>query len=172
MARWAAIASGAELATLHSWPRNWLAGPGRSWVLIGPPMLWTLARSRAQEQSLANVTFLESDLSAIAFDQLFDAAIGRCVLCFQPDPAAWLRKITRLVRPGGIVMFHEPDRKQMRSYPPTLTYDTISEWIDETFRRTGMDVMMGVKLYSTFLADEPDPCAPRCSSMSVRALLR
>jgi len=74
------------------------------------------------------------------------------VLCFQPDPAALLRKISRLVRPGGIVLFHEPDRKQMRSYPPTPTYDKMSEWIGETFARTGMDVRMGIKLYSRFLA--------------------
>jgi ubiquinone/menaquinone biosynthesis C-methylase UbiE len=110
------------------------------------------ARSRAKEQSLADVTFVESELAAMSFDQHFDAAIGRYVLCFQPDPAALLRKISRLVRPGGIVLFHEPDRKQMRSYPPTPTYDKMSEWIDETFGRTGMDVRMGIKLYSTFLA--------------------
>jgi hypothetical protein len=41
------------------------------------------ARTRAEEQSLVNVTFRESELSAIAFDQRFDAAIGRYVLCFQ-----------------------------------------------------------------------------------------
>jgi ubiquinone/menaquinone biosynthesis C-methylase UbiE len=111
-----------------------------------------LARSRAKEQSLANVTFRQSELSAMAFDQHFDAAIGRYVLCFQPDPAALLRKITRWVRPGGIVLFHEPDRKQMRSHPPSPTYDKMAEWIDETFARTGMDVRMGIKLYSTFLA--------------------
>jgi 2-polyprenyl-3-methyl-5-hydroxy-6-metoxy-1,4-benzoquinol methylase len=67
----------------------------------------------------------------VAFDQLFNAAIGRYVLCFQPDPAALLRKISHLVRPGGIVLFHEPDRKQMRSYPLVPTYDKISEWIDQ-----------------------------------------
>ena len=111
-----------------------------------------LARSRAKEQLLANVTFRQSELSAMAFDHQFDAAIGRYVLCFQPDPAALLRKISGLVRPGGIVLFHEPDRKQMRSYPPTPTFDKMSEWIDETFGRTGMDVRMGIKLYSTFVA--------------------
>jgi ubiquinone/menaquinone biosynthesis C-methylase UbiE len=111
-----------------------------------------LARSRAKEQSLANVTFRQSRLSEVGFDQPFDAAIGRYVLCFQPDPAAVLRKIASWVRPGGIVLFHEPDRKQMRSYPPTPTYDKMAEWIDETFARTGMDVRMGIKLYSTFLS--------------------
>jgi ubiquinone/menaquinone biosynthesis C-methylase UbiE len=111
-----------------------------------------LARSRAMERSPANVSFHESQLSAMAFDQLFDAAIGRYVLCFQADPVALLQKITRLVRPGGIVLFHEPDREQMRSYPPTPTYDKTCQWLDETYRRTGMDIRMGAKLYSTFLA--------------------
>jgi ubiquinone/menaquinone biosynthesis C-methylase UbiE len=130
-----------------------LVGPSGQVVGVDrSPDALTLARSRAKEQSLANVTFLESELSAMTFDQLFDAAIGRYVLCFQPDPATLLRSISRLVRPGGIVLFHEPDRKQMRSYPPTPTYDKMSEWIDETFLRTGMDVRMGIKLYSTFLA--------------------
>jgi ubiquinone/menaquinone biosynthesis C-methylase UbiE len=130
-----------------------LVGPSGEVVGVDrSPDALGLARSRAKERSLANVTFRENELSAMAFDQLFDAAIGRYVLCFQPDPAALLRKISHLVRPGGIVLFHEPDRKQMRSYPPVPTYDTISEWIDETFRRTGMDVRMGIKLYSTFLA--------------------
>jgi hypothetical protein len=40
----------------------------------------------------------------------------------------------------------------MRSYPPTPADDKMSDWIDETFARTGMDVRMGIKLYSTFLA--------------------
>ena len=60
------------------------------------------------------MTFVESELSAMEFDQPFDAAIGRYVLCFQPEPAALLRKIAGLVQPGGIVVFHEPDRSQMR----------------------------------------------------------
>ena len=126
--------------------------PGQVVGVDRSPDAVALARSRAKERSLANVTFCESELSAMAFDQHFDAAIGRYVLCFQPDPAALLRKVARWVRPGGIVLFHEPDRKQMRSYPPTPTYDKMSEWIDETFGRTGMDVRMGIKLYSTFLA--------------------
>ena len=130
-----------------------LVGPSGQVVGVDrSPDALALARSRAKERSLANVTFRESELSAVAFDQFFDAAIGRYVLGFQPDPATLLRNIARLVRPGGIVLFHEPDRKQMRSYPPTPTYDTICEWIDETFRRTGGDVRMGIKLYSTFLA--------------------
>lgn len=110
------------------------------------------ARTRAKEQSLANVTFRTSDLSAMAFDQPFDAVIGRYVLCFQPDPVATLRAIAKLVRTGGIILFHEPDRGQMRSVPPVPTYDRACEWVGETYRRTGADVRIGTKLYSMFLA--------------------
>ena len=110
------------------------------------------ARTRAEEQSLVNVTFRESELSEIAFDQRFDAAIGRYVLCFQPDPVSLVRSIANLVRPGGIILFHEPDREQMRSFPPAPTYDRACEWVSETYRRTGVDARVGVKLYSAFRA--------------------
>jgi len=103
-------------------------------------------RTRAEEQSLVNVTFRESELSEIAFDQRFDAAIGRYVLCFQPDPVSLVRSIANLVRPGGIILFHEPDREQMRSFPPAPTYDRACEWVSETYRRTGVDARVGVKL--------------------------
>ena len=110
------------------------------------------ARSRASELSLGNVTFRESELSAMAFDELFDAAIGRYVLCFQPDPVGLLKAITRLVRPGGILLFHEADREQMRSYPPSPVYDRMCQWLTQIYRRSWMDARMGAKLHSTFLA--------------------
>ena len=75
------------------------------------------ARSRAEEQSLVNVTFRESELSAIASDERFDAAVGRYVLCFQIDPVSLVRSIANLVRPGGIILFHEPDREQIELDP-------------------------------------------------------
>jgi len=111
-----------------------------------------MARARAESQSLTNVTFTESELSAMAFDRPFDAAIGRYVLCFQSDPVPLLRLIAKLVRPGGIILFHEPDREQMRSFPPAPTYDRACQWVGETYRRSGVDVRVGIKLYSKFLA--------------------
>ena len=110
-----------------------------------------LARIRAERQSLANVTFVESELSAMGFDQPFDAATGRYVLCFLPDPAPLLRLIASLVRPGSVIVFHEPDREQMRSYPPAPIYDRACQWNSETYRRTGVDARTGIKLYSKFL---------------------
>jgi len=127
-------------------PTGKVVGVDRSAVAVAR------ARSRADSRSLGNVTFVESELSAMAFDQPFDAAIGRYVLCFQPDLVSLLRVIASQVRSGGVIVFHEPDRQQMRSYPPTPTYDQACRWLSETYRRTGVDTSVGIKLYSKFLA--------------------
>src|SRR5262244_843852 len=59
------------------------------------------ARTRADEAGLRNVRFTQSDVNQISSDQLFDAAVGRLILEFVPDPVAALRSVSRLVRPGG-----------------------------------------------------------------------
>jgi SAM-dependent methyltransferase len=110
------------------------------------------ARIRAEAMSLSNVTFHQSELSEMTFDRRFDAAIGRYVLCFQPDPVSLLRGIAKLLRPGGVILFHEPDRAQMRSFPPAPTYDRCCRWLNEVYRRSGVDVWIGVKLHSLFMA--------------------
>jgi SAM-dependent methyltransferase len=51
----------------------------------------------------------EAGLSALAEGRPFDAVIGRLVLIHQRDPIAAVRHLTRFVRPGGVVAFHEID---------------------------------------------------------------
>jgi len=129
-------------------------------ALVGPtghvvgvdraPAALEKARARAREKSLSNVTFLECDLATMRFDKLFDAVVGRYVMCFQPDPVALLRTIAGVARPGGIVMFHEPERDLMRSYPASPIYDRACRWLGEAYRRSGVDVSIGTKLYSMF----------------------
>ena len=86
------------------------------------------------------------------FDAPFDAAVGRYVLMFQPDPIAMLRAVAVHVRPGGVIVFHEPYRDGVRSFPPVALYDRGWELVDETFRRSGADPLMGIKLHATFVA--------------------
>src|SRR5262249_3755339 len=95
------------------------------------------ARSRATALSHANAAFEEKELSTMTFDQRFDAVIGRYVMCFQPDPVALLRKLAGMMRPGGIIVFHEPDRAQMRSFPPAPIYDQVCRWLTETYSQSG-----------------------------------
>jgi ubiquinone/menaquinone biosynthesis C-methylase UbiE len=110
-----------------------------------------VARARAAEHSLSNVSFRESDPAAMIFDRPFDAVIGRYVLQFQVDPAAMLRAVARHVRPGGTIVFHELDWDGVRSFPPSPTYDRVCGLIRETLRRSGTETRMGGKLFAAFV---------------------
>jgi SAM-dependent methyltransferase len=122
-----------------------------------------VARERAR--SLTNVTFLDGDPSEMSFPEAFDAVVGRYVLMHQPDPAAVVRNLLVHVRPGGIVVFHEPYRAGLRSFPPLAAYDRGWELVDETFRRSGADPLMGIKLHATFVAAGLPPPSMRMESV-------
>jgi SAM-dependent methyltransferase len=111
-----------------------------------------VARARAAERSLLNVAFHEGDPAEMAFESPFDAVVGRYVLMFQPDPVAMLGKVAAHTRAGGVIVFHEPYRDGVRSYPPVGIYDHGWDLVDETFRQTGADPLMGIKLHATFVA--------------------
>jgi SAM-dependent methyltransferase len=110
------------------------------------------ARQRADARSIRNVSFREGDPAEMTFDRPFDAVIGRYVLMFQPDPAAMVRALAAHARRGALILFHEVDMDGARSFPPVPTYDRCCRWFQETFRLTGADSRMGIKLFSTFIA--------------------
>jgi SAM-dependent methyltransferase len=111
-----------------------------------------LARRRAEERSLDNVSFREGDPTDMTFDELFDAVVGRYVLMFQPDPVTMLQRVAAHARRGGIVVFHEPYRGGIRSHPPVRQYDPAWGLVDDAFTRPGADPRMGLKLHATFVA--------------------
>jgi len=117
------------------------------------------ARARVAEAGLRNVSFSESDVNQIAHDKPFDAAVGRFILEFLPDPLAALRSVSRLVRAGGVLAFHEP------CYAPFLLlsarlplWSTSVSLIHETLLRSGANTEIGLDLYRIFLeAGLPGP---------------
>jgi ubiquinone/menaquinone biosynthesis C-methylase UbiE len=111
----------------------------------------------AEERGLARVSFREGNPAELTFDRPFDAVVGRYVLLFQADPTALVRKVARHVRPGGLVIFHEPDWVGARSIPPAPTYDRCCEWIRETFRLAGTETNMAGKLFTTFIRAGLEP---------------
>jgi SAM-dependent methyltransferase len=111
-----------------------------------------VARKRAADVGYENVTFLSGDPTEMAFDQPFDAVVGRYVLMYQADPAAMLRKLVMNLRPGGVVAFHEPYRNGLRSFPPVPSYDQAWQLVDDTLRASGADPGIGIKLHAIFIA--------------------
>ncbi|TIL22987.1 MAG: class I SAM-dependent methyltransferase [Mesorhizobium sp.] len=116
------------------------------------PAALAAAEGRAAANPIQNVSFREGDPAALSFDRPFDAVIGRYVLMFQADAVAMLRGVARHLRPGGTIVFHEPDWDGCRSSPPAPTYDDCCRWIVETFRRSGIETNMGIKLDAAFRA--------------------
>ena len=110
------------------------------------------AARNAEQRALRNVSFRAGDAAQMKFDRPFDAVVGRYVLLFQADPAEMLRRLARLVLPGGLVVFHEPDWQSARSMPPAPTYDRCCRWISDTFRIAGTDGDMAGKLHAIFVA--------------------
>lgn len=110
------------------------------------------AQARAEEAGRPNVTFRRGDLSDPAiFDGIdeLDAVIGRCVLCFLPDPALVLRRIMPRVRSNGVFAFHETGYHGPVSIPDSPLLDQIWAWMNAT---TGprMDRKVGLRLHSVF----------------------
>jgi len=107
------------------------------------------ARSRANAQGFANVSFHVGDPSEVTFEVPFDAVIGRYVLMFQPDPATMLRRLSKQVRSGGVVVFHEVNCDDARSLPSVKTYDQCWRWLISAMR--GADTNLGTKFPEVFL---------------------
>jgi SAM-dependent methyltransferase len=116
------------------------------------PAALAAAEQRAAAHPIQNVSFREGDPAALSFEQPFDAVVGRYVLMFQADPVAMLRGVACHLRSGGTIVFHEPDWDGCRSSPPAPTYDHCYRWIVETFRRSGIETNMGIKLDAAFRA--------------------
>jgi ubiquinone/menaquinone biosynthesis C-methylase UbiE len=109
------------------------------------------ARSRVAEAGLSNVTFTQSDVSEIPTSKPFDAAVGRFILMFLPDPVVVVRSLLPLVRPGGVIAFNEPSwiawLKLSAQFPVCSVAVAL---LHEAFQRAGANTEMGPALYRVF----------------------
>jgi SAM-dependent methyltransferase len=111
-----------------------------------------LARSRVQAVGWTTVTFHPGDIMELDLDRDFDAAAGRRVLQYTPDPVALLRRVRNWLRPGGIVAFQEIDLSSPpRGYPTGPLHEQVVRWTTPPPGAPGPDPQMGLKLFKTFL---------------------
>lgn len=109
------------------------------------------ARRRVASLGVKNARFEESDLAIFETDQKFHAIVGRLVLLYLPDPAGVLRRLSRHLRPGGIVALQEFDMSQVSQAPASELFMQARRWILEAFTAGRAELDMGTKLYTTFL---------------------
>jgi len=111
-----------------------------------------LETARARAVGVARVSFLQEDLTSLRIKDRFDALIGRYILQHLREPALTLRSLARYVRPGGIITFMEADLTHLgTSVPSSPLFEQVGEWVREAFRRGGLDIQAGLRLYHLFL---------------------
>jgi 2-polyprenyl-3-methyl-5-hydroxy-6-metoxy-1,4-benzoquinol methylase len=94
----------------------------------------------------------------MTFRRPFDAIVGRYVLLFQADASDMLRRLGKHLRPGGTIVFHEPDWSFVRSDPVAPTYDRTCRLIIQCFDRANTSTNMSAKLHRAFIgAGLPPP---------------
>jgi ubiquinone/menaquinone biosynthesis C-methylase UbiE len=116
------------------------------------------ARARVAEAGFHNVSFNESNVNEIENEKPFDAAVGRFILMYLPDPVATLRSVSQLVRPGGVIVFQEPTWVPVIAHLQALPlWFATASIIDKTMRLSA-NHDMGAELYHTFVeAGLPPP---------------
>jgi ubiquinone/menaquinone biosynthesis C-methylase UbiE len=129
-----------------------LVGPSGEVVGIErDPRSIARARARVAEVGLRNVTFTESDVNQIANDKPFDAAVGRYILMFLPDPVKVLRSLSRLVCPEGVLAFQEPSWASFLAMCAHLPlWRASAAFMVETFQRSGTNTNTGPTLSEFF----------------------
>jgi ubiquinone/menaquinone biosynthesis C-methylase UbiE len=101
-----------------------------------------IATARQRSAGRPNVRFVEGDLgSPISDHELFDAVVGRYVLVHQPDIVAALRSVRELVRPGGLIAFHEIELGATHlTDPSSELVERVRFWLREAFRLGGVQL--------------------------------
>jgi 2-polyprenyl-3-methyl-5-hydroxy-6-metoxy-1,4-benzoquinol methylase len=107
------------------------------------PAIVDLARARTAEAGLANVSFVHADLADLRVEAPVDAVAGRLVLFHLKQPAAAVRALSRLVRPGGLMTFQDFNSTRARTVPPTPLATKCTEWIISAFRAVGLTPDLG-----------------------------
>ncbi len=105
-------------------------------------------RERVRELNLPNLTFVQSDICALSPELgPFDAAVGRRVIMYLPEPVDAIRKIAATLHPGGVVAFLEHDATMVPGrLKPLPLQERVNRWIQQTVEREGANIHIGFDL--------------------------
>jgi ubiquinone/menaquinone biosynthesis C-methylase UbiE len=118
-----------------------------------------VAERRRAARGLTNVSFGQADARSLDPGRLFDAAVGRFVLMFMPDPTQALRLVAERVRPGGILAFCEPASATATAAGHQPVLAALLALFTSVFERSGARPGIGAELYSRMCDAglQPDP---------------
>jgi ubiquinone/menaquinone biosynthesis C-methylase UbiE len=128
-----------------------LVGPAGSIVGIDRNQdVINLARERAQEAGLRQISFVRASVEDFFTDEPFDLVIGRYILVHQPEPVAVLRNAMRLVRPGGALAFHEIRMDDITSFPTVPLWDLTANLVQTAIQSSRPNYLGADRLVAHF----------------------
>ena len=109
-----------------------------------------VARNRAKDEHISNVSFLSADISnPLTEIGIYDAVVARRVLMYVPDPHNVLRNISGVLKNNGIVAFQEIDSTLSPGQKESLPlHEKVNKWIWDTIEKGGANINMGFTLPS------------------------
>lgn len=112
-----------------------------------------VAQARVQQAGLKHVSFLTADTRNLELNEQYDAIVGRLILEHLPEHTAILERLLHYLRPGGVVAFQDYDMVGLSSamLPHSPLLEQGYNWVIQVFQRVGVEIRMGMKLYSEFL---------------------
>jgi ubiquinone/menaquinone biosynthesis C-methylase UbiE len=137
----------AMLAARLVGPSGWVVGVDRDALMLAN------ASRRAEAAGFTNTSFLHSDVADLPPSEPFDAAVGRFILAFLPNPAAVLKRLYALVRSGGVFAFQEVSLANTLAQTEHLPLRKKVWWlIHDTLARGGARTNSELFLYRDFQA--------------------
>jgi SAM-dependent methyltransferase len=111
-----------------------------------------IARRRAAEAGLTNVSFERADVSAWRPARPPDAVVGRFLLLRLDEPIAQVALAADLVRPGGIVAFLDAALCTRAAQPELPLLTAFNEWLLGTCQRLGRPIDLALRLAGIYTA--------------------
>lgn len=100
----------------------------------------------AREEPMPNVQFEVADVLTGAIEGPFDIVYARFLLSHLTDPAAALRRMLQLLKPGGMLLVEDVDFAGHFCHPPRASFDHYVSWYQQAASKRSADACLGSKL--------------------------
>jgi SAM-dependent methyltransferase len=110
------------------------------------------AREISAANGIHNVSFMEADACETGLPRAsFDLAYCRFLLLHLPNPAAGLKEMLAVLKPGGILVVEDGDLTSARSEPPSAQ-NAFADLFGRLGPTRGLDYSMAKNLYELMIA--------------------